>query len=296
MKYAPVVLIVYNRPKHLLKTLNSLKKNPECKYTDLFIFSDGFKNDNDQDQKKVLKVRKLIRKVNFFRKKKIIEKKENLGLKKIIIDSINYVMNKKSKVIVLEDDIIVSKFFLNFMNTALNKYRPIKKIWHISAWNYSISVKSSDSDAFFIKNMNCWGWGTWKNRWKKIKINPKFFEKKFTKKDKYLFNLNNSFENFSQITRNAEKKISTWAIFWNATIFLNNGLCLNPVKSFTINIGQDASGTNTVNPQLLNNRLNNKKKFKLPTNIIEDLGMRKEIINHLRRKKDNFLNKILRNF
>ena len=55
-------------------------------------------------------------------------------------------------------------------------------------------------------------------------------------------------------------------------------------------------GTNTVNPQLLNNRLSNNKKFKLPTSIKEDFKIRREIINHLRRKKDNFINKILRYF
>jgi len=78
--------------------------------------------------------------------------------------------------------------------------------------------------------------------------------------------------------------------------FLNNGLCLNPIKSLTLNIGQDLSGTNTVNPQLSNRRLNNNKKFILPSNIIEDFKIRKKIINHLKRKKDNFLNKILRYF
>lgn len=296
MKYSPIALFVYNRPRHLRKTLNSLKKNPETRMSTIYIFSDAFKNKDLLNKKKVNEVREIIKKINFFRKKVIIERKKNIGLKKNILTGISSVLKKHSKIIILEDDLIVSKFFLKYMNESLKKFENFKRIWHISAWNYDIRNINSKKDAFFIGNMNCWGWGTWKDRWLKLNTNSKYFIKKFTNKDKYKFNLEGSFENFSQIIRNHNKTLSTWAIFWNATIFLNNGLCLNPVKSFTVNIGQDSSGTNTVNPQLLNKRLNNNKKFKLPTNIIEDFKMRQEIINHLRGKKDNFLNKILRNF
>ena len=52
MKYAPIVLIVYNRPKHLQKTLKSLKKNSESKYSEIFIFSDGYKADNLYNRRK----------------------------------------------------------------------------------------------------------------------------------------------------------------------------------------------------------------------------------------------------
>ena len=182
------------------------------------------------------------------------------------------------------------------MNEALVKFKNFKRVWHISAWNYDIKENNYEKDAFFITNMNCWGWGTWKDRWIKLNTKSKYYIKKFGNKDKYKFNLDGSFENFSQIIRNHNKTLSSWAIFWNATIFLNKGLCLNPIKSLTLNIGQDLSGTNTINSQLSNRSLNNKKKFNFPPNIVEDFKMRKEIIDHLRKKKNNFLNKILRYF
>ena len=171
------------------------------------------------------------------------------------------------------------------MNTGLKKYYKTKKIWHISGWNYSINNKYDEKQAFFIKNMNCWGWGTWKNKWIKAKFNSKFFIKKFTKKKKYKFDLDNSFENYSQIYRNSQNKISTWAIFWNATIFFNNGLCLNPYISLTMNIGQDKSGTHTINSQLKSNKLNNFKIKNYPDKIIENKMARHEIISYLNRVK-----------
>ena len=179
------------------------------------------------------------------------------------------------------------------MNETLIKYKNYKEVWHISGWNYDLKKIKISDDVFFIKNMNCWGWGTWKNRWTKIKIKSEYFIKKFSEKDKCKFNLENSFENFSQITRNYKNKISTWAIFWNATIFLNNGLCLNPIKTLTLNIGQDNSGTNTVNFQLSNDKLNKIKEFKYPNKISENIFVRKKITDYLKRKNRTLLSKIL---
>ena len=82
MKYAPIVLIVYNRPKHLQKTLKSLKKNSESKYSEIFIFSDGYKADNLYDRQKIFEVRKLIKKIGYFKKKHIFENKKKFRTKK----------------------------------------------------------------------------------------------------------------------------------------------------------------------------------------------------------------------
>ena len=75
MNFAPIALFVYNRPYHLKKTLNSLKKNLEIKNTLIYVFSDGPKN-NFQDIKNVKQVRKILKNVNFCKKKIIIEKKK----------------------------------------------------------------------------------------------------------------------------------------------------------------------------------------------------------------------------
>ena len=47
---------------------------------------------------------------------------------------------------------------------------------------------------------------------------------------------------YSQILKNASRKINTWAIFWYATIFIKKKLCCNPLKSYVRNIGMDGSG------------------------------------------------------
>jgi len=175
----------------------------------------------------------------------------------------------------LEDDLIIGRNFLNFMNTCLEKYKPIKKIWHISGWSFDLN-RNSDFDIFFSKTMQSWGWATWQNRWKHFEKNPKKLIKYFeNKNDKiFEFNLNNTVDNFKQILDNYNNKKDTWAIFWSAQIFKNNALCVSPHKSLVKTNGFDYFSTN-VHPNhctniLFKTDINKKNKFNLPDKIIED--------------------------
>ena len=224
MELAPVALFVYNRPETLSKTLESLKNNKLIKKTDIYIFSDG-PTSNKRDKKKVYKVRKIIKDVKNLKIKKTIFYKTNRGLKKNIIEGINYVFKNHSKIIVLEDDLLVSPYFIKYMNRSLNFIKYKKKIWHVSAWNYPIKTNFKNlNDTFLWHNMNCWGWGTHKNDWNKLILDSNFFIKSFSNKQINFFNLDGNLNNWSQLTRNHQKKLNTWAIFWNATIFWNKGI------------------------------------------------------------------------
>ena len=92
--------------------------------------------------------------------------------------------------------------------------------------------------------MNCWGWATWIDRWKHFEKDPSRLVHEWTKDDIYRFNLENAHDFWGQVTANHVGKLNTWAIFWYATIFKYNGLCLNPSLSFVHNIGLDGSGEN----------------------------------------------------
>ena len=239
---APIALFTYNRINTLEECINSLKKNDLAKQSTLYIFSDGPK---DISQKKnVEKVRIFVKKIKGFKKKIVIIKKKNIGLAKNIIYGVSKILKKNNNIIVLEDDILVTKNFLRFMNSALNNYEKNKKVWHISGWNYNISCNSK-FDAYFTRGMNCWGWATWNNRWKYFQKNPEKIINEWTNKDILKFNFNGSYNFFSQIERTLSNEPNTWAVFWYAKIFQNNGLCLNPKKTLTKNIGIGKFSTNT---------------------------------------------------
>ena len=230
-----------------------------------------------------------------FKKKIIIERKKNFGLAKNIIDGVTYTFKKEKKAIILEDDLIVNVFFLKFMNSSLNKYTKNKKIWHISGWNYNIKI-SSDHDCYFTRGMNCWGWATWKDRWRYFEKKPKKIIQTWTNKKIKEFNFDNSMNFYSQILRNYSNQLNSWAIFWYATIFSKKKLCINPIKTFTQNLGISTSATNTKSIEhIFNSKLTTFKyqSFIYPNKVIED----KKIYKKIRRNfKLNKYKNILKNF
>jgi hypothetical protein len=286
---APVVLFVYNRLDHTKKTIKALQNNTLAKKTDLFIFSDNAKN--EMAEKDVKQVREFIQSIDGFKTIHIIKRTENFGLAKSIISGVTEVINKYEKVIVLEDDLVSSHKFLEFMNAALEYYKNEKKVWHISGWNYTLD-KFIENDVFLWRAMNCWGWATWKDRWIKYERNIDKTISDFSKEDIINFSFNNYRDFWKQILDNKSKKINTWAIFWYATIFKNGGLCLNPSISYIKNIGQDGTGTNSIAIGNINNLLNTKINIKFETKIEENKEAIEYLTKYFKSQKKNIITRI----
>jgi len=162
MTQAPIALFVYNRPWHTQKTIEALKKNELADSSELIIFSDGPRNEQAKD--KVLEVRNFIKTIIGFKNVKIIEREKNFGLANSIIAGVTEIINEYGKIIVLEDDLVTSPFFLMYMNNALNVYENDDMVASIHAYVYPI--KDSLPETFFIRGVDCQGWGTWKRGWK----------------------------------------------------------------------------------------------------------------------------------
>ncbi len=285
---APIIFICYNRYHHVVKSLSSLKKNKLAKKSKIIIFSDGAKDGINKD--KIRKVREYLKKLSGFKSKKIIFRRENFGTKKNIVSAINEVLKTFNKFIVIEDDLILSKFFLDYMNLCLKNYKYEKKIWHVNGWSYPF-MKNSKNDINFLGSMNCWGWGTWKNRWSNLTLNEKYLISNFSKKNIHNFNIFSSMNHFEQIIRNKNKTLSSWAVFWHATIFKNNGICIYPKYSLVKNIGFDGSGRMSSRHKYMSNLNNNYKNFKVNSEIYKSKKlmnaefnyyiMRKSIIGRL---------------
>jgi GT2 family glycosyltransferase len=168
MNLAPIVLFVYNRPWHTRKTIEALKRNVLTKESNLFIFSDGPQDDDNGDKLKVAAVRDYIDNIDGFNKVEIIKRNENFGLAKSITNGVTDIVNKFGRIIVLEDDLVTSPYFLTYMNEALELYKNNEKV--ISIHGYTYPTKKELPETFFIKGADCWGWATWKRGWDKFNI------------------------------------------------------------------------------------------------------------------------------
>jgi len=117
---APVLIFAYNRPDHFLNLMNSLQNNENASKSDIYIFIDGVNDDSHIESNR--KVIEIAEKDWEFESVQITKRNINIGLKENIISGITEIIDEHKKVIVLEDDLILSKYFLNFMNHSLNKY------------------------------------------------------------------------------------------------------------------------------------------------------------------------------
>jgi len=244
-EYAPVVLFVYNRPWHTKQSLNALANNYLTKESVLYIFADGAKESATATQKEAIEeVRSVIREEKWCKEVHIIEHKQNKGLANSIIEGVTKVVNQYGKIIVLEDDMITSPYFLKFMNESLNAYENQEKVASIHAYIYQIANLPT---TFLLKDPGCWGWATWKRGWDLFETDGKKLMKEIKqKKLSKRFDYENAYPYFLMLERQVKGQNDSWAIRWYASLFLKDKLSLYPHQSLVHNIGNDASGTHTI--------------------------------------------------
>ena len=239
--YAPILLFVYNRPEHVRRNIQALLKNELAAESELFIYSDAAKDETSQAA--VKEVRAFIRSIQGFKKITITERAENWGLARSIIDGVTTQINRYGRVIVLEDDLVVAPHFLQFMNDALETYRDEERVGHIQACDFTHDP--SLPDTFLIKWTGSWGWGTWDRAWKNFNADGKALLTELeSRKLTYTFDFNGKYGYTRMLRRQIEGKNNSWAIRWNASLFLKGILSLNVGKSLVQNEGFDGSGTN----------------------------------------------------
>ncbi|MCX6291825.1 MAG: hypothetical protein NT126_08680 [Bacteroidetes bacterium] len=279
---APIALFVYNRPAHTRRLLISLRRNRLSDQSALFVFSDGPKpNATADDLSKIAAVKKIISEEKWCREVTLVEGHRNAGLADSIVSGTTEIINRFGKIIVLEDDLELAPGFLEYMNEALEIYREEKKVMHVSGYMYP--VKQKLPSLFFVNTTSCWGWATWKRAWDHYDPSAPGLLSKIHASGRlkeYTFNNTTSF--LEQLEMNASGKLNTWAIKWNASVFLQNGYCLHPYPSLARNTGNDGTGTHgsvvLFNEQKITDRI---PVVKIP---IEEFAEARKAIEHFYRK------------
>lgn len=242
---SPVIVFAYNRANHLRRLLSSLSKNVDAEKTPLYIFCDGPKESvSPETLAKVQDVRKVAEEFSWPGPlKKVTLAEKNKGLGPSVISGVTDVVNRYGKVIVVEDDLVLSKYFLRFMNSSLQVYENEKQVFQVSGYMYPI--ESDSRDICFLRVCSSWGWATWADRWKLLKTDASELKSTVEKLDAVdRFNLDGSYPMMLQLDQNISGQLNTWAIKWYGTTFLNDGLVIHPHRSLVYNDGFDGSGSN----------------------------------------------------
>jgi len=238
MSYTPIALFTYSRTDHTKSAIESLLKNAEAKDSDLYIFSDGPKTEEKREA--VEENRRYIHSVTGFKSIHIIERGENWGLANSLIAGITEVINKYGKIIVVEDDLILSPYFLKFMNEGLDKYNDKEEVGAICG--FTTPVFRNLPETYFLHFMHPWGWATWRRAWNLFNPDTKDLIRRIRFKTNR-FNLGGNCGSYGNLYCQKVGLIDSWYIRFYASLYLKNKLVLFPKDSLTSNSGLDNSGT-----------------------------------------------------
>ena len=238
--FAPVVLFVYCRAAHTKQTVEALKCNPEAADTALIVYSDA--PANAEMEPCVAEVRRYIRSITGFSSLKIFERERNFGLANSIISGVSEQLQQHGRLIVMEDDLVVSPFFLSFMNEGLRRYVDDDRVASIHGYMYPVDINLPET--FFLEGADCSGWVTWLRAWLNFeadgrKLAAALQRRKLVKS----FNLGGRYPYFRMLRQQILGKNDSWAIRWHASAFLAGLVTLYPGRSHVANIGTDGTGS-----------------------------------------------------
>ncbi|MDR2507174.1 MAG: glycosyltransferase family 2 protein [Candidatus Accumulibacter sp.] len=266
MHFAPIALFAFNRPMHLHRVLKALAANELANESHLTIFCDGPRHADEKAQTE--SVRDIAAAAAGFASLTVRCRKDNAGVEKNMIDGITTLLSSNDNIIVLEDDLLTSPWFLRYMNEALGLYADDSRIASIHAYAFPYDIHSS-SDTFFLRQPGCWGWGTWKRAWKAF--NPDARQLLQALADKKLlraFDVDGAYPYVNML------KHGTWDVCWYASNFLLERLTLHPARSMIQNIGMDGSGTHCGKTTAMDISLTDHPLSVMPMPIMENIVMK----------------------
>jgi len=248
---SPVVLFVYNRPDHAENALMTLRANDYAEDSTLYIFSDGPKlNATDEQKRDIEETRKVIRKEKWCKEVIIIESDKNKGLANSIINGVTDVIAKHGKVIVLEDDLLTSPYFLKFMNEALSYYEDKKAVFSISAdrppAKKLILPENYQYDVFVSLRNFSTGWATWNDRWSLVDWEMKKLDA-FLSNSEQVRAFNRGGEDLTKmLIMQRNREIDSWSIVFTFAHFAHHAVSILPNNPYVDNIGFDGSGVHSL--------------------------------------------------
>lgn len=284
---APIAFFAYKRPEHTRRALEALAQNEGADKSELFIFCEGPKRAEDQEA--IQQVRALARSKQWCGSVQIIEREKNLGCAASIMAGVTEICEKYGRVIVIEDDLVVSPFFLDYMNQSLEVYAESYQVMQISGYMFPITLPT-EQETIFLPLASAWGWATWHRAWKQFDPHmPGYTELKANKKLRHQFDINGSFYFFAMLEAQRQGKIDAWDICWYLSIFMLGGLVLHPTHSLVSNIGFDGSGTHYRKKKVTSvvDTIYNSKIKVLPQPLVLDIEAIDLLATHLRKVRQD---------
>jgi hypothetical protein len=239
---APIAVFAFNRPQHLERTLEALAACPEASRSALTIYCDGPRH--DADEVPVQGVRAVARRASGFLSLDVVASEVNRGLAASIVSGIGEQLSVSDRVVVVEDDLVVSPYFLRFMNEGLDMYASDDLVASIHGYTYAVA--DTLPETFFLRGADCWGWATWARAWRHFRSDgTALLADLRAQRLTHRFDLDGAYPYTRMLEDQIAGRNNSWAVRWHASCFLRSMLTLYPCRSLVVNIGHDDSGTHS---------------------------------------------------
>lgn len=232
----PVLLIAFNRPDTTLEVFNCIR---ETKPKRLYIALDGPRDCKQGEDKLCNDVRSIVGNVDWNCQVFYKINSKNKGAEITISDAISWVLGIEEYVVIMEDDIVASESFFNFMKCMLLKYKNADQVSMVSGCNFT--PVNMEYDYLFGIFGHIWGWGTWRRAWNDFNLNVEIKDEYLSKS--FLKNISSGNAQliyleklFKSIKKNG-KGNNTWDYCWFFQRVLNRKLSIIPRVNLTTNIG-----------------------------------------------------------
>lgn len=238
---APVALFIFRRPLHLRSAITSLLKCKGIQDTPIIVFGDGPRHDAERGE--VQAARQLAR--DMLGDSAVFHFREtNVGLSRSIIEGVGDTCREYGRVIVLEDDLELAPSFLEYMNTALEKYAGEDRVLQISGHMFDVPEFEGSEEGMFLPITTSWGWATWQRAWDHFDPDATGWQSLQT--DKALrrrFDIDGVYDYSGMLESQMTGRRDSWAVRWYWSVFRANGMTLFPPRTLVRNSGHDGSGT-----------------------------------------------------
>jgi hypothetical protein len=282
-EWAPIALYIYRRPEHTRRTILSMLACQGASSSPIHVFADGPKTDADDP---AVRATRAVAHELLDGRAVFVEHDRNLGLADSIISGTTQLSDQYGRVIVLEDDLVFSPYFLEFLNLGLQRYENDSRVMQICGYMFDVPSFRTRIDAIFLPMTSSLGWATWKRAWDQFDPNASGWRERLnTDVEAKRFNLGGRYDYFGLLKRQMNRDIDSWAIRWYYSVFSRSGLALFPPRTLVVHTGFDGTGTHDrFSMPVHQAELDKTATFELPTQIAEepDMGLVFEAVGRSR--------------
>lgn len=238
----PVLLLAHARPDLTARVIARVREaNPPRVY----LAVDGPRSSVRGEGARVDAVRELLTEsVDWSCEVKTLFRKENLGIREGIAESITWFFENEEMGIILEDDCLPDPSFFPFCEDLLGRYRDDHRVMHVGG-SHLFDASFRGESYFFSRYPLIWGWAGWASRWEKMSLDPDRFEDFYGELDSFFLDPD-ELAYWKKVLRAVlDGRIASWDYFWAMTVWKNGGLSASSLVPLIRNIGFEGIAENT---------------------------------------------------